>query len=74
MPFANPCSLVIFLFEKLLNLLLIAINQRRIRFVMERSIYNTPLLRGLFRLLTRPRVVRYFLERTWGSKDIDEAL
>ena len=32
-------------------LLLTATNQRRIRFVMERSIYNTPLLRGLFRLM-----------------------
>jgi acyl-[acyl-carrier-protein]-phospholipid O-acyltransferase/long-chain-fatty-acid--[acyl-carrier-protein] ligase len=32
-------------------LLLTATSQRRIRFVMERSIYNTPLLRGLFRLL-----------------------
>ena len=32
-------------------LLLTATNQRRIRFVMERRIYNTPLLRGLFRLL-----------------------
>ena len=29
---------------------------------------------GLFRALTRPGVVRYFLQRTWGSKDIDEAL
>ena len=29
---------------------------------------------GLFRGLTRPGVVRYFLERTWGSKQIDEAL
>ncbi|MDL2338269.1 MAG: alpha/beta hydrolase [Pseudomonadota bacterium] len=28
----------------------------------------------LFRLLTRPAVVRYFLERTWGSEAIDEAL
>jgi pimeloyl-ACP methyl ester carboxylesterase len=28
----------------------------------------------LFRRLTRPDVVRYFLERTWGSKDIDESL
>ncbi len=27
----------------------------------------------LFRALTRPGVVRYFLERTWGSKNIDEA-
>ncbi|WP_129128070.1 acyl-[ACP]--phospholipid O-acyltransferase [Geomonas oryzae] len=32
-------------------LLLTATCQRRIRFVMERSIYNTPLLRGLFRLM-----------------------
>jgi pimeloyl-ACP methyl ester carboxylesterase len=29
---------------------------------------------ALYRGLTRPGVVRYFLERTWGSKDIDEAL
>src|SRR6185369_14675300 len=32
-------------------LLLTATNQRRIRFVMERSIYNTPLLAGIFRLM-----------------------
>ncbi|BCS53347.1 hypothetical protein GSbR_21270 [Geobacter sp. SVR] len=32
-------------------LLLSATSQRRIRFVMERRIYNTPLLRGLFRLM-----------------------
>lgn len=32
-------------------LLLTATCQRRIRFVMERSIYNTPFLRGLFRLM-----------------------
>lgn len=38
------------------------------------------LLRGpgwggaLFRGLTRPGVVRYFLQRTWGSKAIDETL
>ena len=38
------------------------------------------LLRGpgwgaaLFRGLTRPSVIRYFLERTWGSKAIDEGL
>jgi alpha-beta hydrolase superfamily lysophospholipase len=30
--------------------------------------------RPLFRLLTRPAVIRYFLERTWGSKQIDETL
>ena len=29
---------------------------------------------ALFRGLTRPGVVRYFLERTWGGKAIDEAL
>jgi pimeloyl-ACP methyl ester carboxylesterase len=29
---------------------------------------------ALFRGLTRPGVIRYFLERTWGSKSIDEAL
>jgi len=29
---------------------------------------------ALFRGLTRPGVVRYFLRRTWGAKDIDEAL
>lgn len=28
----------------------------------------------LFRQLTRPAVIRYFLERTWGSKQIDEQL
>ncbi|NVO04722.1 MAG: alpha/beta fold hydrolase [Rhodoferax sp.] len=30
--------------------------------------------RGLFNLLTRPGVVRYFLNKTWGSKNIDEDL
>lgn len=30
--------------------------------------------KGLFENLTRPGVIRYFLERTWGSKDIDEGL
>ena len=29
---------------------------------------------GLYKTLTRPAVVRYFLERTWGSKNIDEGL
>ena len=29
---------------------------------------------ALFRGLTRPGVVRYFLRRTWGARDIDEAL
>lgn len=27
-----------------------------------------------FGLLTRPGIVRYFLEKTWGAKDIDEGL
>lgn len=30
--------------------------------------------RALYRQLTRPQVIRYFLERTWGSKNIDEGL
>jgi len=30
--------------------------------------------RALFDGLTRPGVIRYFLRRTWGSKDIDAAL
>ena len=29
---------------------------------------------ALFAGLTRPGVIRYFLERTWGSKQIDEGL
>jgi pimeloyl-ACP methyl ester carboxylesterase len=28
----------------------------------------------LFRQLTRPSVIRYFLRRTWGAREIDEAL
>ncbi|MBK1683029.1 alpha/beta fold hydrolase [Rhodoferax fermentans] len=28
----------------------------------------------LFKQLTRPAVIRYFLERTWGAKQIDETL
>jgi pimeloyl-ACP methyl ester carboxylesterase len=36
---------------------------------------SQPLWAGaLFRSLTRPGVVRYFLEKTWGSKAIDEQL
>jgi pimeloyl-ACP methyl ester carboxylesterase len=30
--------------------------------------------RAVFRVLTKPGVIRYFLGRTWGSKNIDEAL
>lgn len=29
---------------------------------------------GIYRTLTRPGVIRYFLERTWGAKAIDESL
>jgi pimeloyl-ACP methyl ester carboxylesterase len=29
---------------------------------------------ALYRGLTRPSVIRYFLERSWGSKNIDETL
>ena len=29
---------------------------------------------GIYRNLTRPGVIRYFLERTWGAKTIDEPL
>ncbi len=29
---------------------------------------------ALYRGLTRPSVIRYFLQRTWGSRDIDESL
>ncbi len=29
---------------------------------------------GIYRTLTRPGVIRYFLQRSWGSKQIDEAL
>jgi pimeloyl-ACP methyl ester carboxylesterase len=29
---------------------------------------------AIYGLLTRPRVIRYFLERTWGAKGIDERL
>jgi pimeloyl-ACP methyl ester carboxylesterase len=36
---------------------------------------NFPLWRGgLFRLLTSRPSIRYFLQKTWGSKDIDEGL
>ena len=38
------------------------------------AVLNVPLwANALFGALTRPSVIRYFLERSWGSKDIDEA-
>jgi pimeloyl-ACP methyl ester carboxylesterase len=33
-----------------------------------------PWTRALYRGLTRPAVIRYFLQRTWGSRSIDETL
>ena len=33
-----------------------------------------PWAQGLFSLLTRPGVVRFFLEKTWGGKAIDEPM
>jgi pimeloyl-ACP methyl ester carboxylesterase len=33
-----------------------------------------PWTRALYRWLTRPAVIRYFLQRTWGSQAIDETL
>lgn len=30
--------------------------------------------RGLYNLLVRPKTIRYFLKRTWGSDDYDEGL
>lgn len=35
-----------------------------------RGAWGAPLFRGL----TRPSVIRYFLQRTWGAKSIDETL
>lgn len=37
-------------------------------------ISHKPWSSTLYRLLTRPEVIRYFLQRTWGSRAIDEAL
>jgi hypothetical protein len=33
-----------------------------------------PWSQAIYRLLTRPSVIRYFLQRTWGSRSIDETL
>lgn len=38
--------------------------------VLRWPLWSEPLFRGL----TRPGVVRYFLRRTWGARDIDEGL
>jgi len=39
-----------------------------------RLLSNPRWAQGLFEQLTRPGVVRYFLQRTWGAKTIDEAM
>lgn len=40
-----------------------------------KSLVNVPRWRrGLFLGLVRPRVIRYFLKRTWGADDFDEGL
>jgi pimeloyl-ACP methyl ester carboxylesterase len=39
-----------------------------------RRFLQVPWAPSLFRALTRPGVVRYFLQRTWGGRQIDEAL
>ena len=41
---------------------------------LHRAVSHPAWAQGLFDLLTRPRVVRYFLKRTWGAPLIDEAL
>lgn len=41
---------------------------------LRRLLSNPRWAQALFRQLTRPGVVRYFLEKTWGSKQIDEDL
>lgn len=33
-----------------------------------------PIGKALFNILSRPKIIRYFLERTWGSRHIDEGL
>jgi pimeloyl-ACP methyl ester carboxylesterase len=41
---------------------------------LHRVFSNPTWSQGLYNTLTRPGVIRYFLVRTWGSKNIDEAL
>ncbi len=39
------------------------------------TVFSFPLWgRGLYDLLTSRRSIRYFLQRTWGSKDVDESM
>lgn len=41
---------------------------------LHRAVSHPRWAQGLFDTLTRPGVVRYFLKRTWGAPQIDEAL
>ena len=41
---------------------------------LHRTVSRPVWAQGLFDTLTRPGVVRYFLKRTWGAPQIDEAL
>ena len=41
---------------------------------LSRFLSNASIGEGAFRLLTRPRVIRYFLKRTWGSQQFDQGL
>ena len=41
---------------------------------LHRALSNPAWSRGLFNTLTRPAVVRYFLQRTFGRKQVDETL
>lgn len=39
-----------------------------------KALARAPWSAAAYRLLTRPGVIRFFLEKTWGSKNIDEGL
>jgi pimeloyl-ACP methyl ester carboxylesterase len=41
---------------------------------LRRFFFNPRWSDGFFRLLTRPSVIRYFLQKTWGRPQIDEGL
>ena len=41
---------------------------------LRRNLPGSAAGRFIFRNLTRPGVIRYFLRKTWGSKDIDEEM
>ena len=41
---------------------------------LRRLLMNPRWSDGIYRNLTRPSVIRFFLKKTWGSSDIDEGL